>query len=51
MKQYKNIMAQLPGNAEDMGTYEGIQVSNILFYTITPAYIIEDFIKKADRKF
>ena len=31
MKQYKNIMAQLPGNAEDMGTCGGIQSTGFLF--------------------
>ena len=29
-------MVQLPGNAEDIETYEGIQVSNILFPTMKP---------------
>lgn len=34
MKQYKNIMAQLPGNAEDMGTCGGIQSTGFLFPTM-----------------
>ena len=36
MKQYKNIMAQLPGNAEDMGTCGGIQSTGFLFPTMKP---------------
>lgn len=36
MKQYKNIMAQLPGNAEDMGTCGGIQSTGSLFPTMKP---------------
>ena len=36
MKQYKNIMAQLPGNAEDMGTCGGIQSTGFLFPTMRP---------------
>lgn len=36
MKQYKNIIAQLPGNAEDMGTCGGIQSTSFLFPTMKP---------------
>ena len=36
MKQYKNIIAQLPGNAEDMGTCGGIQSTGFLFPTMKP---------------
>lgn len=41
MKQYKNIMAQLPGNAEDMGTCGGIQSTGFLFPTMKPLDKVE----------
>ena len=48
MKQYKNIMAQLPGNAEDMGTCGGIQSTGFLFPTMKPLDK-QDAAKKEER--
>ena len=47
MKQYKNIMAQLPGNAEDMGTCGGIQSTGFLFPTMKP--LASDNAAKAEK--
>lgn len=47
MKQYKNIMAQLPGNAEDMGTCGGIQSTGFLFPTMKP--LASDNVAKAEK--
>ena len=50
MKQYKNIIAQLPGNAEDMGTCGGIQSTGFLFPTMKPLDKKEGPVKEEKRE-